>query len=436
MSTCNQCEQAFKCVGCNISGDATGICGKNEDIQSLQEILLYGLKGMSAYACHARRLGAVDHEVDAFVQEALFSTMTNVNFDLNATLGFVLKCGEMNLRVMKMLDEAHGRVLGKPSPAQVQEGTQAGPGILITGHDMVDLVKLLKACEGTPVKVYTHGEMLPAHMYPNLRNHPNLAGHYGDAWQKQRSEFEAFGGAILASTNCVLIPKESYRERIFTTREVALPGAVRITDENYAPVVAKAIALGSLPANHVKTTTVGFHHSVILDHAGAIVDAVKKGQISRFFVVGGCDGAEPGRNYFSDFTAAAPPDSFILTLGCGKYRIRNQDYGTHLGLPRLMDMGQCNDAYGAIVVAVKLAEAFKCGVNDLPLTLCLSWFEQKAVAVLLSLLHLGVKNIAIGPNPPAFVSPNVFKLLQETYGLKLTSGDAKKDMAEALGRVA
>jgi hydroxylamine reductase len=436
MSTCNQCEQAFKCVGCDISGTATGICGKNEDIQSLQEILLYGLKGMSAYACHARRLGAVDHEVDAFVQEALFSTMTNVNFDLNATLGFVLKCGEMNLRVMKMLDEAHGRVLGKPSVTQVTEGTQAGPGILITGHDMVDLVKLLKACEGTPVKVYTHGEMLPAHMYPNLRNHPNLAGHYGDAWQKQRSEFEAFGGAILASTNCVLIPKESYRERIFTTREVALPGAVRITDENYAPVVAKAIALGSLQKNIVKTTTVGFHHTVILDHASAIVDAVKKGQISRFFVVGGCDGAEPGRNYFSEFAQAAPADSFILTLGCGKYRIRSHDYGTHLGLPRLMDMGQCNDAYGAIVVAVKLAEAFKCGVNDLPLTLCISWFEQKAVAVLLTLLHLGVKNIALGPNPPAFVSPNVFKLLQETYGLKLTSGDAKRDMAMALGRVA
>ncbi|HAT10888.1 MAG TPA: hydroxylamine reductase [Planctomycetes bacterium] len=436
MSVCNQCEQAYTCTGCEISGPATGICGKNEDIQSLQEILLYGLKGMSAYACHARRLGAVDHEVDAFVQEALFSTMTNVNFDLGATLGFVLKCGEMNLRVMQMLDEAHGRVLGKPSVAQVKEGTQAGPGILITGHDMVDLVKLLKACEGTPVKVYTHGEMLPAHMYPNLRNHPNLAGHYGDAWQKQRSEFEAFGGAILASTNCVVIPKESYRERIFTTREVALPGAVRITDENYAPVVAKAIALGALKEHLVKTTTVGFHHSVILDHAGAIVDAVKKGQISRFFVVGGCDGAEPGRNYFSEFAQAAPADSFILTLGCGKYRIRSHDYGTHLGLPRLMDMGQCNDAYGAIVVAVKLAEAFKCGVNDLPLTLCISWFEQKAVAVLLTLLHLGVRNIALGPNPPAFVSPNVFKLLQETYGLKLTSGDAKKDMALALGRVA
>lgn len=436
MSICNQCEQAHRCVGCDIKGDATGICGKNEDIQSLQEILLYGLKGLSAYACHARRLGASSPEVDAFVQEALFMTMTNVNFDLNTTLSFVLKCGEMNLKVMQMLDAAHVRVLGKPAPAEVVEGTRAGPGILITGHDMVDLVKLLKACEGTAVKVYTHGEMLPAHMYPNLKNHPNLAGHYGDAWQKQRSEFDAFPGAILATTNCVLIPKESYRERIFTTREVALPGATRITDDVYTAVVQKALGLPPCPEKVVRTTTVGFHHSVILGLAPTIVEAVKKGQISRFFVVGGCDGAEPGRNYFSEFAQAAPPDSFILTLGCGKYRIRNHDYGTHLGLPRLLDMGQCNDAYGAITVAVKLAEAFGCGVNDLPLTLCISWFEQKAVAVLLTLLHLGVRNIAIGPNPPAFVSPNVFKLLQETYGLKLTSGDAKKDMAAALGRAA
>jgi hydroxylamine reductase len=436
MSICNQCEQAYKCTGCDIKGDSTGICGKNEDIQSLQEILLYGLKGMSAYACHARRLGASDPEVDAFVQEALFSTMTNVNFDLGATLETVLKCGAMNFKVMQMLDAAHARVLGAPSPATIKEGTQAGPGILITGHDMVDLVDLLKACEGTPVKVYTHGEMMPAHMYPNLRNHPNLAGHYGDAWQKQRSEFEAFPGAILASTNCVLIPKESYRERIFTTREVALPGAVRITDNDYSVVVKKALSLPPCRQNIVKETTIGFHHSVILSQAPAIIDGVKAGKISRFFVIGGCDGSEPGRNYFSDYAQACPPDSFILTLGCGKYRIRNHDYGTHLGLPRLLDMGQCNDAYGAINVAINLAKAFNCGVNDLPLTLVVSWFEQKAVAVLLTLLHLGVKNISIGPNPPAFVSPNVFALLQKTYGLRLTGRDAKADLALALGKVA
>ncbi|MCS6971252.1 MAG: hydroxylamine reductase [Planctomycetota bacterium] len=436
MSICNQCEQAHRCVGCTITAGSPGVCGKDEDIQSLQEILLYGLKGMSAYACHARRLGRSDPEVDAFVQQALFATMTNVNFDFDATLEWVLRCGAMNLRVMRMLDEAHTAAFGTPSPAEVQEGTQAGPGILITGHDLLDLQRLLEACAGTPVKVYTHGEMLPAHAYPKLRAHPNLAGHYGDAWQKQRSEFEAFPGAILATTNCVLIPKESYRERVFTTREVALPGARRITDEDYRPVVEAALRLPGCPQAPTRRTQVGFHHAAILAQAPAIIEAVRRGQISRFFVIGGCDGAEPGRNYFSEYAAATPPDSFILTLGCGKYRIRNHDYGTHLGLPRLLDMGQCNDAYGAIVVALKLAETFRCSVNELPLTLCLSWFEQKAVAVLLTLLHLGVKNIAIGPNPPAFVSPRVFALLQERFGLRVISGDPRRDVARALGRAA
>jgi len=359
--------------------------------------------------------------------------MTNVNFDLATHLEFVLECGKQNLRVMEMLDEAHTRVLGQPSPATIKEGTQGGPGILITGHDMVDLVKLLEACKGTAVKVYTHGEMMPAHMYPNLRNHPNLAGHFGDAWQKQRSEFDAFPGAILASTNCVVIPKESYRSRVFTTRAVALPGCVRITDDDYTQVVQAALALPPCRENVIKTSTVGFHHSVLAANLPALVSGVKAGQISRFFVIGGCDGAEPGRNYFSDYAQATPKDSFILTLGCGKYRIRNHEFGTLLGFPRLLDMGQCNDAYGAIRVAVALAKEFNCGVNDLPLTLVISWFEQKAVAVLLTLLHLGVKNIALGPNPPAFVSPNVFALLQEKFGLKLTSGDAKKDLATVMG---
>jgi hydroxylamine reductase len=436
MSSCNQCEQANRGIGCSIDAHASGVCGKDEDIQSLQELLLYGLKGMSAYASHARRLGASDPEVDAFVQEALFMTMTNVNFDLGTTLEFVLECGRMNLRVMKMLDEAHVAVMGKPAPAEIREGTHAGPGILITGHDLVDLKKLLSACEGTDVKVYTHGEMMPAHMYPNLRNHPNLAGHYGGAWQKQHVEFDAFPGAILATTNCVQIPRPSYKDRIFTTRCVAVPGGTRITDDDYRPVVEKALALPHCREQLARTSTVGFHHSVILEHAGAIVDAVKAGKISRFFVIGGCDGAEVGRNYFSDYAAACPSDSFILTLGCGKYRIREHEYGTHLGLPRLLDMGQCNDAYGAAVVALALADAFKCGVNDLPLTLVVSWFEQKAVAVLLTLLHLGVKGISIGPKPPAFVSPNVFKVLQDKFDLRLTGTDAKADLAKALGSAA
>ena len=436
MSLCNQCEQSNRGVGCSIDGHASGICGKNEDIQSLQEILIYGVKGMSAYATHARRLGAVDPEVDAFVQEALFMTMTNVNFDVETTLEYVLECGRMNLRVMQMLDEAHARVMGKPSPTEVREGTHAGPGILISGHDLVDLKLLLTACEGTPVKVYTHGEMLPAHMYENLRNHPNLAGHYGGAWQKQHHEFDAFPGAILVTTNCIQIPRESYKDRLFTSRCVAVTGATRIKNDDYRVVVEKALSLPPCREQLASKSMIGFHHSAILEHAGAIVSAVKAGKISRFFVIGGCDGAEVGRNYFSTYAAACPPDSFILTLGCGKFRIREHDYGTHLGLPRLLDMGQCNDAYGALVVATELAKAFNCGVNDLPLTLVVSWFEQKAVAVLLTLLHLGVKGISIGPKAPAFVTPNVFKVLQDKFDLRITGTDAKADLAAALGQAA
>jgi hydroxylamine reductase len=436
MSHCNQCEQASHGTGCNLDASTRGVCGKDEDIQSLQEILVYGLKGMSAYASHARRLGSSDPEVDGFVQDALFSTMTNVNFDLNATLEYVLECGKMNLRVMSMLDEAHVRVMGKPSPTVVKEGTQSGPGVLITGHDLVDMMKLLDACKGSSVKVYTHGEMLHAHMYANLRDHPNLAGHYGGAWQKQLREFDAFPGAILATTNCVVIPRDSYKDRLFTTRQVAVPGSTRIMDDDYRAVVNKAQSLPPCEDAIHGTSTVGFHHSVILEQAGAIVDAVKAGQISRFFVIGGCDGAEVGRNYFSDYAAACPRDSFILTLGCGKFRIREHDYGTLLGLPRLLDMGQCNDAFGAITVALALAKAFGCGVNELPLTLVVSWFEQKAVAVLLTLLYLGVKGITIGPRAPAFVSPGVFKILTDRFDLRLSGPSAKADLDRAMGHAA
>jgi hydroxylamine reductase len=409
-----------------------GVCGKNDDVQSLQEMLLYGLKGMAAYANHARRLGKSDETVSAFIEEALFATMTNVNFDLESLLEMVLECGRQNLRVMQLLDDGHVEKFGAPSPGTVKEGTQAGPGILMTGHDLLDLHNLLKQCEGTPVKVYTHGEMLPAHMYPVLRNHPNLAGHFGGAWQKQKTEFERFSGPTVATTNCVLIPRESYADRLFTTRCTAVPGGKRIVDDNYAAVISKAQQCPPLPASPIRESTTGFHHSVILSLAGTIVDAVKQGKISHFFVIGGCDGAEPGRNYFSDYAQATPADSFILTLGCGKFRIRDYEYGELLGLPRLLDMGQCNNAYSAIMVAAALAEAFKCTVNDLPLTLVVSWFEQKAVAVLLSLLALGVKGISLGPNPPGFVTPNVFRILQEKFDLKLTGTSAQQDLAAAM----
>jgi hydroxylamine reductase len=426
---CNQCEQTFRKTACVTS---PGMCGKNADVQSLQETLLYGLKGMAAYAHHARRLGKSDDTVSAFIEEALFATMTNVNFDVESLLEYCLECGRMNLRVMELLDQGHVEAFGKPAPHQVREGTRAGQGILVTGHDLADLRDLLAQVEGTEIKVYTHGEMLPAHMYPFFQNHPNLVGHYGGAWQNQKREFAAFPGPVVATTNCVLIPPESYKGRLFTTRGTAVPGGQRVLDGDYAAVIAEAMRCEPCEERITGESTVGFHRTVLLDHAQTIVDAVKAGQISRFFVIGGCDGADPGRNYFSDYAQATPEDSFILTLGCGKYRIRDHEYGEHLGFPRLMDMGQCNDAYGAIAVASALAEAFECSVNELPLTLIISWFEQKAVAVLLTLLSLGVKGITLGPNAPAFVSPNVFAILQERFDLRLSGEDAEADLQLAL----
>jgi len=414
---CNQCEQTFRQTGCV---NSPGTCGKDADVQSLQETLLYGLKGMAAYAHHARRLGKSDEVVSAFIEEALFATMTNVNFDLETLLALCLKCGEMNLRVMELLDAGHIEMFGKPTPIQVTEGTRVGPGILVTGHDLLDLWELLQQVTGTGIHVYTHGEMLPAHMYSKFAEHPNLVGHYGGAWQDQKREFGDFPGAILATTNCVLIPPEKYRDRIFTTRATAIPGNQPIVNGDFSRVISAALSGPHCEEKITGKSTIGFHRTVLLDHAQFIIDAIKAQKISRFYVIGGCDGAEKGRNYFSEFAKNTPNDSFILTLGCGKFRIRGHDYGEHLGLPRLMDMGQCNDAYGAITIAVALARALNCGVNDLPLTLVISWFEQKAVAVFLTLLHLGIKGITLGPNPPAFITPKIFSILQERYDLRLT----------------
>ncbi|MCG3136279.1 MAG: Hydroxylamine reductase [Phycisphaerae bacterium] len=422
---CNQCEQTFRGSACV----DIGVCGKDVDMQSLQETLLYGLKGMASYAHHARRLGMVNEAVNSFIEEALFATVTNVNFDMESLFELVLECGRQNLRVMEMLDEGHVRRYGAPSPVQVYEGTKVGPGILVTGHDMVDLEILLRQTEGKGINVYTHGEMLPAHMYPELRKHKHLAGHFGGAWQKQKSEFAQFTGPVVATTNCVLIPREEYKDRLFTTRVTAVPGGRRLSGEDFSEVIACARKCVPLPEKKTGESTIGFHHSVLLGVAGAILKAVQAGQVKHFYVIGGCDGAEPGRNYFTDYARHTPQESFILTLGCGKYRIRDYDYGTiHLDgvgpVPRLLDMGQCNNAYGAIQVAVGLAKALNCGVNDLPLTIVLSWFEQKAVAVLLTLLALDVKNIRIGPAAPAFISPNVFRILQDKYNLQLTNGHA------------
>lgn len=426
---CNQCEQTANGTGCV----ELGVCGKDPDVESLQETLLYGVKGMAAYANHARRLGQTDEAVSAFIEEALFATMTNVNFDVDSLLELVLECGKYNLRVMEMLDRGHTERFGMPEPTEVYEGTKPGPGILVTGHDLLDLADLLEQAQDAGVNVYTHGEMLPGHSYPKLKAYPHLAGHYGTAWQNQHLEFTAFPGPIVATTNCVLIPWDTYKDRLFTTRITSVPGGKRLKDNDFSEVIALAKECPPLPEDSKGTTTIGFHHSVILGLADQVVEAVKSGAVKHFYLVGGCDGAELGRNYFTRVAQEAPESSIILTLGCGKYRIRDFDYGTVAGLPRLLDMGQCNDAYGAIQVALGLAKAFDCGVNELPLSLVISWFEQKAVAVLLTLLHLGVKGIRLGPNPPAFLTPNVFKILQEQFDLRLTEPEPPKELFELAG---
>ena len=415
---CYQCEQTVGGTGCT----KLGVCGKNEDIQSLQDTLLFGLKGIAAYAYHARQLGARDEEVDAFMQEALFKTVTNVDFDLNQYLELVLKCGAMNYKTMEMLDKAHTARFGNPVPTEVETGTKAGPGILITGHDLLDLYELLKQTEGSGINIYTHSEMLPAHGYPELKKFKHLAGNYGGAWQEQKKEFNAFSGAILATTNCVLIPPEnSYLDRLFTIGITGVPGAMHLKSRDFKPLIEKAKSLPPLPQALGKKILTGFHHTAILSIADKIVSSVKSGKIKHFFLIGGCDGAKPGRNYYTEFAERVPKDCIILTLACGKYRFNKLEFGNIEGIPRLIDVGQCNNAYSAIQVAVALAKVFGCGVNELPLTLVLSWFEQKAVAILLTLLYLNIKGIYIGPTPPAFVSKNVFGLLQEKFDLKLIS---------------
>ncbi|NPV27386.1 MAG: hydroxylamine reductase [Firmicutes bacterium] len=425
---CYQCEQTAGGTGCT----KVGVCGKNEDIASLQDLLVIALKGIAAYAYHARELGASDEQVDAFLAEGLFATLTNVNFNLESQIGLLLKAGEMNLRVLELLDRAHVERFGAPEPTRVQVGTKAGRGILVTGHDLLDLYELLKQTEGKGINVYTHGEMLPAHSYPEFKKFPHLVGNYGTAWQNQHQEFDAFNGAILGTTNCVLLPKDSYRDRMFTCGVADLPGVVHIKDRNFAPLIEKTLALPPLPDNLGPTTMTGFHHQAVLGLAEHIIAAIKAGKIRHFFLVGGCDGAKSGRNYYTEFVEKLPKDCVVLTLGCGKYRFNYLDLGEIDGIPRLLDMGQCNNAYSAIQVAVALAQAFGCGVNDLPLSLVLSWFEQKAVAILLTLLYLGIKNIRLGPTLPAFVTPNILKVLQENYNIQpITTPEA--DIKAILG---
>ena len=428
---CYQCEQTALGTGCT----KTGVCGKSEDIQSLQDILLFGLKGIAAYAYHARELGSRSEEVDAFMHEALFKTVTNVSFDLNQYLELVLKCGAMNLKVMEILDQAHTHKFGNPTPVNVATGTKSGPGILVTGHDLLDLYELLQQSKNAGVNIYTHSEMLPAHGYPELRKFSHLAGNYGGAWQEQKQEFNSFSGAILATTNCVLIPPAgTYLDRLFTTGITGIPGATHLKDRDFTALIAKAKLLPPLKETpSAEKIMTGFHHTAVLGLADKIVNLVKSGKIRHFFLVGGCDGAKPGRNYYTEFAEKVPKDCIILTLACGKYRFNRLEFGQIEGIPRLIDIGQCNNAYSAVQVALALSQAFNCGVNDLPLTLVLSWFEQKAVAILLSLLYLNVKGIYIGPTPPAFISKNIFAVLQEKFDLKLISSP-EEDLKRILNR--
>ncbi len=394
-----------------------------EDVAGLQELTYYGLKGAAAYTDHARVMGYTDDELFGRFHETL-SYLAEEPTDPQALTAKALGAGEINLKAMELLDGANTGLYGSPEPTQVRITPVKGKCIVVSGHDLKDLSELLEQTAGKGVNVYTHGEMLPCHAYPALKKHPHLVGNYGGAWQDQRQEFDEFPGAILMTTNCIQKPKDSYKDRIFTTGLVAWPGVTHIPDnpggpKDFSPVIEAAMAApGFAEDAEEKTITVGFGHNAVMGVADKVVEAVKAGDIRHFFLIGGCDGAKTGRNYYTEFAQQVPDDCAILTLACGKYRFNKMDFGDIGGIPRLLDVGQCNDAYSAIKIAGALAEAFDCEINELPLSLILSWYEQKAVAILLSLLHLGVKDMRIGPSLPAFVGPNVLQVLVDNFDLK------------------
>ena len=434
------CFTCSDSCGRNNDFDMSTLWTTDEDIRSLKSLILFGIRGMAAYAYHASVLGYTDETISKFFYKALFAIGMK-DWGMDKLLPIVLEVGKVNLRCMELLDQANTTTYGTPVPTTVPLTIEKGPFIIITGHDLKDLQLLLEQTKDKGINIYTHGEMLPAHAYPELKKYSHLKGNFGTAWQNQQKEFDNIPGAILYTTNCLMPVKPSYADRVFTTEVVSYPEIVHIGEEkDFTPVIEKALALGGYTKDQHMTginggiqVTTGFSHRTVLSVADQVIEAVKNGDIKHFFLVGGCDGARVGRNYYTEFVKQSPADSIILTLACGKYRFNDLDLGTIGGLPRIMDMGQCNDAYSAIKVAIALAEAFECDVNELPLSMVLSWYEQKAVCILLTLLYLGIKNIHIGPTLPAFISPNVLNFLVENYGLS-PIGTPEEDIKKLLNK--
>ena len=404
----------------------------NPDIRSLRELIVYGIKGLAAYADHARILGQEDESVYAYIYEGLAATLDNT-LGADDYVGLALKCGEVNLKAMELLDAGNTGTYGHPVPTAVPLGHKKGKAILVSGHDLKDLDMILQQTEGKGINVYTHGEMLPCHGYPGLKKYGHFYGHYGTAWQNQAKEFDVFPGAIVMTTNCIQKPKDSYKENIFTTGLVGWPGVTHIVDKDFTPAINKALELPGFTEDAPgKEVMVGFARNAVMGVAPTVIEAVKNKAIRHFFLVGGCDGAKPGRDYYTEFVEKVPKDCVVLTLACGKFRFFDKDLGDIGGIPRLLDVGQCNDAYSAIQIAVALAGAFECGVNDLPLSMILSWYEQKACVILLSLLHLGIKNIRLGPSLPAFITPNVLDVLVKNFNI-MPIGTPDEDLKAILG---
>lgn len=425
---CHQCEQT-PTGGCKV----VGVCGKDETIASLQDTIVFALKGIAAYATHARQLGYVDEEVDAITHEALYMTLTNSNFNLQEHLDMAMKVGTAAIRIMDVLDRAHTEHFGVPVPVTVPQNKIEGKSIVVTGHNLYALEELLKQTEGKGINIYTHSEMLPAHGYPALKKYPHLKGNIGKAWYDQRRLFEQYPGAILATTNCVMPIKGTYADRFFSYDVAGLEGVTKIVNDDFSPLIDRALALPAAEVESEQTLTTGYHHETVLGLAPEIIQAVKDGKIKRFFVIAGCDAPGKGGEYYRELATSLPNDTVILTTSCGKFRFNDVDYGTvaDTGIPRYIDLGQCNNSGSTVKIAAALADAFGCSVNELPVSIVLSWFEQKAVAILLGLFSLGIRDIRIGPKPPEFISEGVMNVLTDLFGLKLI-GDAQEDMKTML----